>query len=100
METTLAAIPSASEQERVAVILCADEINGSRIELRQQTWGEGVGWFTQSSIELEPHQVAGLRNALGITGHSRLQNAAKLSRKHPRMTKAGFSPRVVRAEPA
>lgn len=39
----------------------------SRIELRQQTWGEGIGWFTQNTMRLEPQQVAQLRTALGGT---------------------------------
>jgi len=100
VETILSAIPSASELERVAVVFCTDESNGSRIELRQQTWGEGVGWFTQSSIALEPHQIAELRNTLGMGGVGRSKTSTNLPTKFTKISKGGFSPRVVHAEPA
>ena len=35
------------------------------MELRQQSFSAGLGWFTQSTVQLEPGQVAALRNALG-----------------------------------
>jgi len=63
-ETLLATLPGSTERERVLVV----HIHGSetsRMELRQQSWGEGVGWFTQSSVELAPQQVGQLRLALG-----------------------------------
>lgn len=39
--------------------------DASRVELRRQTWGEGIGWFTQNSLPLHPGQLAQLRGALG-----------------------------------
>lgn len=63
-ETLLATLPGSNERERVLVI----HIHGSepsRMELRQQSYGEGVGWFTQSSVELEPQQVGQLRLVFG-----------------------------------
>ena len=64
-ETVLTAIPAASDDERLLVVLRQDDATGSQIELRQQSWAEGIGWFTQSSIRLEPAQLANLRGALG-----------------------------------
>ena len=40
---------------------------GSWIELRQQSWGEGIGWFTQSTIVLEPQQWAQLKTTMGVS---------------------------------
>lgn len=63
-EVMLAEIPGSSENERLAVVHRHDA-TGSRIELRQQTWGEGIGWFTQTTLPLAPQQLADLRAALG-----------------------------------
>ena len=63
-EVILAEIPGSSENERLAVVHRHDA-SGSRIELRQQSWGEGIGWFTQTSLPLAPEQLAELRAALG-----------------------------------
>ena len=67
-ETTLALLPAHNPRERLVVVLCHHP-GGSRVELRQQSWGEGIGWFTQHGIRLEPGQVAQLRQVLGTTGH-------------------------------
>ena len=89
-ETLLASLPGSHECDRALVVLCA-EAGKSHVELRQQSWGEGVGWFTQSKVTLEPNQIAGLRSVLGKTGSSaRPASAAPTS----------FSPRVVRFESA
>ena len=64
-ETVMAMIPGTQAEERLMLVLIQGTQRSSRLELRQQSWGEGVGWFTQSTIEVQPAQVAGLRNALG-----------------------------------
>ena len=64
-EVTLATIDGTTDFERVLVVLAQFPANGSRIELRQQSWGEGVGWFTQSSVQVDPSQVRQLCTALG-----------------------------------
>ena len=56
-ETTLTAIP-ASETERLLLVLVHSAEHGSRMELRQQSFSKGIGWFTQSTVQLEPSQVA------------------------------------------
>ena len=66
MEVNLATIDGQTSRERVLVTLCNDD-SGSRVELRQQSWGDGIGWFTQNSVSLEPKQVAQLKSALGAT---------------------------------
>jgi len=67
-QTILATIPGSIAGERVQIVLHHVAGEGSYMELQQQSHGGGVGWFTQSSVRLEPHQVAELRLALGRAG--------------------------------
>ncbi|GIW89895.1 MAG: hypothetical protein KatS3mg109_0327 [Pirellulaceae bacterium] len=39
------------------------------IELCEQAWGPGVGWYTYSSVRLSPRQVGLLRSLLGRSGY-------------------------------
>jgi len=67
-ETVLSTIVGATDDERLLVVLVHSSAYGSRLELKQQSWGDGVGWFTQSRVEIQPDQVADLRSALGAGG--------------------------------
>jgi hypothetical protein len=67
-ETVLSILPGADDNHRLVVLLRLGTSGSSWIELRQQSWGEGLGWFTQSTLPLEPHQVAALRGVLGGGG--------------------------------
>ncbi len=87
-ETLLAELPGSDELHRVIVVHRADR-TGTQIEMRQQSWGEGVGWFTQSSIALDPHQFSQLRQLGGLVPQRR---AAALPRTS--------TLRVLRAESA
>jgi hypothetical protein len=95
-ETVLTAIP-ASDVERLLVVLVRTKEHGSRMELRQQSFSAGIGWFTQSTVQLDPTQVASLRNALGNAG-SRSQS--RLPREFAKMTPPAWQPRVVAVETA
>jgi|EndMetStandDraft_2_1072991.scaffolds.fasta_scaffold1349226_1 hypothetical protein len=66
-EVVLATLPGATDHEQVAVVLSIRE-GVSHISLRHQTYGEGLGWYTQGTVELDPQQVAALRLALGRSG--------------------------------
>jgi hypothetical protein len=68
----------------------------SRVELRQQSFGEGIGWFTQSTVQLEPSQVADLRNALGLTAPS--PRRAKLPAAFNKVSPQSWQPRIVHAD--
>lgn len=81
----LTVLPGATDQERILVVL-SHTASGSVIELQQQSWGEGVGWFTQSTLPLQPCQAAALRQALGGSGQA--SPAARPSAK-----RAAASPR-------
>jgi hypothetical protein len=96
-ETILTQIP-ASEVERLLVVLVQSPEHGSRMELRQQSFSKGIGWFTQSTVQLEPGQVAALRNALGSTGGSR--PATRLPREFSTIAPPTWHPKVVHADSA
>lgn len=101
-ETVLGALPAASDKERVLLVLiqATDSVGGagSRMELRQQSFGEGIGWFTQSTVQLEPGQVADLRNTLGMTTAAAPSRRPKLPREFSRVSPAAWQPRVVHAD--
>ena len=67
-ETLLATLPGETPREQVLVVLMTASGEPSRVCLRQQSWGEGIGWYTQNTIDLGTQQVAGLRSALGKSG--------------------------------
>jgi len=75
----------------------------SRMELRQQSFSKSVGWFTQSTVHLEPGQVAALRNALGTPTAPRSaasQPTSRLPREFSTISPAAWQPRVVHADSA
>ena len=96
-EIVLTAIP-ASETERLLVVLLQSPANGSRMELRQQSFSPGIGWFTQSTVQLEPGQVAALRNALGTS--SGLRSANRLPHEFSTIAPAAWQPKIVHADSA
>ena len=60
--TLLTILPGAVESQRIAVFILGK--NGG-LELQHQSWGEGVGWFTQSTVQLDAVQATLLRQSLG-----------------------------------
>lgn len=95
-ETILTTIPAAVETERLLVVLvCTNEV--SRMELRQQSFSKGLGWFTQSTVQLEPGQVAALRNSLGSSAG---RPAPRLPREYSTIAPSAWQPRVVHADSA
>ncbi len=95
-EIVLTALPATSEKERVLVVLLQQPGEPSRVELRQQSFGEGIGWFTQSTVHLEPSQLADLRNALGFNAPA--PRRAKLPREFSKVAPQSWQPRVVAAD--
>ncbi|MDX1944651.1 MAG: hypothetical protein SFU86_04520 [Pirellulaceae bacterium] len=96
METLLSTLPASSETERLVLMMVSDA-GQSHVELRQQSFSAGIGWFTQSTVRMEPGQVAALRNALGLTGGRPSQ---RLPREFSTVTPAPWQPRVVHADSA
>ena len=60
----LAEIPGTDDDSRLAVFL-TNRDGDSVMSLCQQSWAEGIGWFSQSSVEIDPTQLGMLRQALG-----------------------------------
>ena len=68
--TLLTVLPAEDPEHRIAVMLVQDdEVTG--LELQHQSWGEGVGWFTQSTVPLEAEQTAQLRQLLRVSAGTR-----------------------------
>ena len=98
-ETILSSLPAAVENERILVFLVQSPGEGSHVVLRQQSFGEGIGWFTQSTIGLEPGQVAALKNALGVASAGS-STSPRLPREFSRVSPASWQPRIVHADSA
>ncbi|MCR9115355.1 MAG: hypothetical protein NXI22_00220 [bacterium] len=86
IETTLAVIPAEDPRQRLELVLCV----GGALELRQQSYGEGVGWFTQSTIPVEPTQLNSLRAALGQGGG--------VCKPAPKVATSNWRPKLVLAD--
>jgi len=63
-DVVLATLPGTLDSERVLVV-CQHDDRGSRLILRQQSYAEGIGWYSQQSVELDPAQVGQLKLTLG-----------------------------------
>jgi hypothetical protein len=97
-ETILATLPGSSDAERLLMVLCsATESTASHVELRQQSFAPGLGWFNQATIALEPAQVSALRLALG-TGNAARSNS--LPQSFRRVEPTTWQPKVVHADSA
>src|SRR4051812_20839240 len=96
VETVLTALP-ASDVERLLVVLIQPANGGSRMELRQQSFSSSIGWFTQSTVQLEPGQVAALRNALG-SGRAASTAKTALPREFASLAPGTWQPKVVHAD--
>ena len=98
-ETVLSTLP-ASETERLLVVLVQGTDQTSRMELRQQSFSKGIGWFTQSTVHLEPGQVAALRNSLGTGSVSTSRARNRLPREFSTIAPSTWEPKVVHADSA
>ena len=99
VETILTSLPATVENERILVVLVQNPGEGSHVEMRQQSFGEGIGWFTQSTIRMEPGQVAALKSALGRTSTGPA-TTTRLPREFSKVAPATWQPRVVHADSA
>jgi len=99
VETTLTSLPAAVENERILVVFVQIPAEGSHIEMRQQSFGEGIGWFTQSTIRMEPGQVAALKSALGRTSTGTAVSP-RLPSEYSKIAPSTWQPRLVHADSA
>jgi hypothetical protein len=63
-ETILAVLPGITERDRILIAKIVSRGCDDVVELRQQSFGDGVGWFTQSSIPMTAEQAASFGNAI------------------------------------
>ena len=66
--TILAVLPGAGPHQRLQVALSQDRGGKLTIDLRDQHYAEGIGWFDQRSLALEPAQFRQLQAVLGLKG--------------------------------
>src|SRR5262245_41534587 len=64
--TILTVLPGPGPHERVEVSLAPGRDGRLMIDLRQQHYAEGIGWFDQRTMSLEPAQFKQLQAALGL----------------------------------
>jgi hypothetical protein len=60
----------------VLVALRQGADGGVCIELQQQHYGPGIGWFNQRSLVIDPHQWQQLQSLLGHTSGAAVLTAA------------------------
>ncbi|QDV33320.1 hypothetical protein [Tautonia plasticadhaerens] len=68
MQTVLATLPGSAPCQRLQVALEQGEDGRLTICLADQHHAEGIGWFTQRSMQLDPTQWAQLQGVLGSAG--------------------------------
>ncbi len=64
-QTILATLPGAGPHQRLQVILSQQADDALLIELCEQHHGEGIGWFDQRRLRLDPRQWRQLQAVLG-----------------------------------
>jgi hypothetical protein len=64
-QTILATLPGSRPHERLQVVLTQGRHGNLTIELREQHYAEGIGWFDQRALSLEPGQFKRLQAVLG-----------------------------------
>ena len=63
-QTVLAEVPGKTRNEQLLVCLAGPAGETWKIELHQQRWAEGIGWYDQKVISLEPSQWRSLQQLL------------------------------------
>ena len=58
-------LPSDHDDEQIQVVLAREACGKTTISLVQQSWAEGIGWYTQNALDLSSDQVGLLRGVLG-----------------------------------
>lgn len=63
-EKILTTIVSANPTSRLEVAMCMEAQGERTLELRRLSWGDGVGWYCQQTLRLDPHEAESLFWAL------------------------------------
>jgi hypothetical protein len=68
--TVLATLGGRGPSQRLQVSLCQADDGRLLIDLREQHHAEGIGWFDQRRLELDPRQFQQLQAVLGLQSES------------------------------
>lgn len=79
--TVLGEFPGSAPGIRLQVVLVPLSHGAVRIELRSQEYVEGLGWFDQRCLALDPAQMQGLVALFGVRGS--VESAAFAERPEP-----------------
>ncbi len=93
-QTVLAVLPGHGPHQRLRVALVRGANGRRMIELREQHYAEGIGWFDQRTLSLDPRQFKQLRAILGAK-ESAWEDAAVLPMTIPFPAPAERAPRRV-----
>jgi hypothetical protein len=63
-EHTLKTIAGENPDVRLDVVVGADTDGTPLVELRRLSWGKGVGWYRQHTLQLDPSEAAALLQTL------------------------------------
>jgi hypothetical protein len=63
-EEILTTISGTNRASCLEVAFCTDSLGGRKLELRRLSWGEGVGWYCQQTLRLDPSESEELLWAL------------------------------------
>jgi hypothetical protein len=74
--TILATLPGSAPYQRLQVGLEQRGDGGLAIDLREQHFAEGIGWFDQRTMSLDPRQFQQLQAVLGLKA-ALLEDAAE-----------------------
>lgn len=61
MEQVIGVLDGKNESEKVEVMLNSEKGETGRLHLRLLSWGEGIGWYPQKTIELDCRNLAALQ---------------------------------------
>ncbi len=79
-EVVLANLDGEELGQRIQVVLIQRPGLPNQFELRHQSWGDNVGWFTQNSLALDLNQVSDLKNFLGTSPSHESKRSSQNSR--------------------
>ena len=80
-EQTLSTIMADNEHSRLQVVLSCDAVGEQTLELRQQSWGKGVGWYRQHTLQLSPAEAEALLQTLRTSGRAWRKRAGQAGGK-------------------
>jgi hypothetical protein len=78
---TIGVLEGKNGSEKLEVLVDPDRKNGGQIHLRLLSWGEGIGWYPQKTVEIDCRQIDALQSYLGYAEALLKQDRAKEARQ-------------------